>query len=162
MSAYSNAGWGEFLVAAAGAAAALAGLVFLGMSINIARILQFPGLPGRAGETIVVLANALAICLLLLQPDQGNVAMGLQVLLVGVTALVAAITIEVRSPPSERREYRTAQIVFTQLATVPFVIAGVSLLARAGGGLHWVVAGVVLAFVVGLVNGWILLVEILR
>jgi modulator of FtsH protease len=162
MSAYANAGWGEFLVAAAGAAAALAGLVFVGMSINIARILQFPGLPGRAGQTIVVLANALAICLLLLPPDQGNVALGLEVLLVGLTTLVVTVAIEVRSPLSDRRQHRVAEIVLTHLATLPFVVAGVSLLARAGGGLYWVVAGVVLSLLVGLTNGWILLVEILR
>ena len=49
-----------------------------------------------------------------------------------------------------------------QLATVPFFVCGVSLLAEAGGGLYWMQAGVVLSLLVGLANGWVLLVEILR
>ena len=54
MSAYSPEDWSDFLVASSGASAALAGLVFIGISINLTRILDGPGLPGRAGQTIVV------------------------------------------------------------------------------------------------------------
>ena len=49
-----------------------------------------------------------------------------------------------------------------QFATVPFVVAGVSTLIEAGGGLYWMQAGVILSLFVGLGNGWVLLVEILR
>lgn len=42
------------------------------------------------------------------------------------------------------------------------VVAGATLLARAGGGLYWLVPTVLAAFIVGLVNTWVLLVEILR
>ena len=41
-------GWSEFAVAAAGATAALAGLVIVGISVNIKEILAFPGLTARA------------------------------------------------------------------------------------------------------------------
>ena len=39
----------------AGASAALAGLLFVAISINLDRILNCRGLPGRAGEAIVLL-----------------------------------------------------------------------------------------------------------
>ena len=42
------------------------------------------------------------------------------------------------------------------------VVAGATLLAQAGGGLYWLVPGVLAAIVAGLVNVWVLLVEILR
>ena len=45
---------------------------------------------------------------------------------------------------------------------IPFVIAGISLLAESGGGLYWVLAGIVGAIVGGVANAWVLLVEILR
>ena len=45
---------------------------------------------------------------------------------------------------------------------IPFVIAGISLLAESGGGMYWVLAGVVGAIVGGVANAWVLLVEILR
>ena len=46
--------WADFFSAELGAAAALTGLVIVGISINIARILAEPGLPGRAAETLVL------------------------------------------------------------------------------------------------------------
>ena len=55
MHAYSTAGWESLFVAEAGASAALAGLLFVAISINLERILQGTGLPGRAGEAIVLL-----------------------------------------------------------------------------------------------------------
>jgi hypothetical protein len=50
------ASWTDFLVAAAGATAALVGLVFVGLSINLKRILALPGVSGRAAETVLLLA----------------------------------------------------------------------------------------------------------
>ena len=49
MPAYSAAEWESLFVAEAGASAALAGLLFVALSINLERILKGIGLPGRAG-----------------------------------------------------------------------------------------------------------------
>jgi hypothetical protein len=48
------------------------------------------------------------------------------------------------------------------MAVLPFLVAGVSLLLRAGGGLYWLVPGIVLCLVVAVFNAWVLLIEILR
>ena len=48
------------------------------------------------------------------------------------------------------------------VATVPFLIGAVSILAEQGGGLYWMVAGIVLAIAASVANAWVLLVEILR
>jgi hypothetical protein len=42
------------------------------------------------------------------------------------------------------------------------LVAGVSLLAAGGGGLYWLVPSVLTAIVFGLINAWVLLVEIMR
>jgi hypothetical protein len=45
---------------------------------------------------------------------------------------------------------------------LPLMIGGVSLLFRAGGGLYWLVPGIVLCLLVAVLDAWVLLVEILR
>jgi hypothetical protein len=52
--------------------------------------------------------------------------------------------------------------VAAQLATLPVIAAGASLLARRGGGLYWLVPAFVLLLGVGVIYAWVLLVEILR
>jgi hypothetical protein len=53
-------------------------------------------------------------------------------------------------------------VVTSQLATLPVIVAGASLVARSGGGLYWLVPAIVLLLGVGVMNAWILLIEILR
>jgi hypothetical protein len=50
----------------------------------------------------------------------------------------------------------------TAYAAAGWAIAGATLLAQAGGGLYWLVPSVLAAIIFGLVNAWVLLVEILR
>ena len=52
--------------------------------------------------------------------------------------------------------------MITQVAVLPLLAGGVSLLLRAGGGLYWLVPGVVLCLVVAVLDAWVLLIEILR
>jgi hypothetical protein len=52
--------------------------------------------------------------------------------------------------------------VTSQLATLPVVVAGASLVAQGGGGLYWLVPGIMLLLGVGVMNAWVLLIEILR
>jgi len=163
MSAYSPEDWSDFLVASSGASAALAGLVFIGISINLTRILDGPGLPGRAGQTIVILANALAVSLAVLGPQHSHVGVGAEILLIGLAGWLAVNWIQVRAPvDAAHRGNRRRAWLLLQFATVPFLVAGVSTMVEAGGGLYWMQAGVILSLLVGLGNSWVLLIEILR
>jgi hypothetical protein len=54
LNGYEPDAWFEFGVGIIGAAAALAGLLFVAMSINIERILALPKLPSRAGGNVVL------------------------------------------------------------------------------------------------------------
>jgi hypothetical protein len=88
--------WHDFFLAAAGAAAVLAGLVFVGVSINLEMIMSDPsyGLAGRALEALVLLVGVLIVTLLLLVPSQGMVLAGAEVLAVGVVVWAAVVIIQ--------------------------------------------------------------------
>ena len=89
--------WESFFVAEAGASAALAGLVFVGISINLDKVLYTPGLPGRAGEALIVLVAVLITSSLLLVPGQPWNLVGLELLAVGLADWVAVVAIQRRA-----------------------------------------------------------------
>jgi hypothetical protein len=66
--------WHDFFLAQARAARALTGLVFVGVSINLEKILSEPafGLAGRAAEALILLVAVLTASVLLLVPGQGG------------------------------------------------------------------------------------------
>ena len=49
-----------------------------------------------------------------------------------------------------------------QLQVLPFILGGISLIAGAGGGLYWLAAGTIAAFIFSMLSTWVLLIEILR
>lgn len=170
MQAYALESWESFFLAIAGAAAALTGLVFVALSINLARILDLPGLPGRAAETIAMLTEVLIVGVVGLVPQEAD-AFALQLLTVALLGWLVPLWNQMREarrlrlPKADNRGGRRWLILrmsLAQLATIPPIVAAVSVLAGVGGGLYWLVPGVVLLLVNAILNAWVLLVEILR
>jgi modulator of FtsH protease len=165
MHAYDAAGWESLFVAEAGASAALAGLLFVAVSINLARVLGSPGLPGRAGEAIGLLVGVLVVSTVVLVPGQSRTALGAELLAVGLLAWSVQVGIHtkaVRGRVGPSAAVLAGRIVLAQAAVLPFLVAGVSLLLGAGGGLYWLVPGVVACLVVAVLDAWVLLIEIVR
>ncbi len=158
-----TAGWENFFVAEVGAAAALTGLLFVAVSINLARILAVQHLPDRAGETLVVFGGALAVATFGLIPEQGPVALGCEVGATGLLVWGATVKSQWRAYRYvEARQWLARRVIGTQLATLPFVVGGALLLRGSRSAMYWVVAGVLASFLSGMQNAWVLLVEILR
>src|SRR5580704_3836175 len=158
-----TAGWENFFVAEVGAAAALTGLLFVAVSINLAQILAVAHLPDRAAETLVVLGGALAVATFGLVPDQGHVALGCEVGATGLLVWGTTVRTQWRSYRYvDARQWLARRVVGTQLATLPFVVGGALLVRGSRSALYWVVAGVLASFASGMQNAWVLLVEILR
>lgn len=163
--AYSAADWTDFGAASATAAAALVGFLFIAVSINLRQILDAPNLPGRAGLTLILLVTPLVSSLLLIVPGQGRVALGLELLVGGLAIGAGQVALDLRNQLSEHETRMTWLVGRIGPAVVNagcLAIAGGTLLAQVGGGLYWIVPSVVVAFVCGLLNVWVLLVEILR
>ena len=162
--------WHDFFLAQAGAAGVLTGLVFVGVSINLEKILADPnsGLPGRAAEALILLVAVLTASVLLLVPGQSTALIGVEVLAVGLAAWGWVVAIQLRRlgywrtmRPDLRRAF-VLRVALGQLATLPLVIAGVAVLTVGLGGLYWLVAGTVFSILAALSEAWVLLVEINR
>ncbi len=157
--------WSTLLAVEAGAAATLTGLVFIGLSVNLGKILAFPGLPGRAAESILQFLEVFLIASLALIPRQPNAALAVEFIVIGFSMWILQAWVQFRylkmrsGHPWSWFVYRA---VLGQLATVPFCVAGIALLFDAPGAVYWIVPGFVFSFLAGIVGAWVLLVEIQR
>lgn len=159
---YDATEWHELFIASAGAAAALAGLVFVAVSINIERILALHGVPERALQTILLLVAVVVISIVGLVP-QSSQLLGIEVLVVA-TLLCLAIGIPTRAAfdTGGNRKYLASRLVVVLPGSAFYLVGAVSLLAVTGGGLAWLVLGIISGIVGAVGNAWVLLVEILR
>lgn len=162
--------WHDFFLAQAGASGVLIGLVFIGVSINLEKIVSEPsfGLPGRAAEALILLAAVFTASTLLLVPGQSTLFVGAEVLAVGLITWGWVGTIQLRrlrewgTMELDLRKPYALRVALGQIATVPFVVAGIALLGERLGGLYWLAGGMILSILVALIGAWVLLIEINR
>lgn len=159
-------GWSEFNVAMVGATAALAGLLIVAMSVNIAEIMKSPALPPRAAASIAALVLAIAAGALGLVPGQPPVIYGVEVLLGSIVASVFqvhAIRVIARDDRPATPVQRAGKGVLGVLPIAAFLVGGVLLVGgAAAAGLVAVAIGSVLAVIAAIVMAWVVLVEVLR
>ena len=163
VASYSALAWHEFFVGTIGAAAALTGLLFVAISINLEQILKYPQLPGRAAATLVILVSALVVSGFALAPGQSKTVLGVEIAAVAAVAAAQAVGVSrgkqsTGGPPSWQLEH----LVTVLLPSIASIVGGVTLVAGTGGGLYWVMAAILLTFVSASINVWVLLVEIKR
>ena len=160
-----NAEWGTLFTVETETAATLTGLVFVAISINIDRIMVYPGLPGRASESILQFIEVFLISVAALIPGQPDWVLGIEFLVIGVIFWVAQITGQVRYlrlKAGHPRWWFVLRSILSQLATVPFCLSGIALLSGVTSALYWLIPGFLFSFAAGIVSAWVLLVEIRR
>src|SRR5436309_13927055 len=86
MSAYVAGEWNDFCIAVLGAAAALSGLLFASVSINIERIMADTRLPARAGQTLILFVTPVVLSTCVLIPHQPRGVLGVELILTGAVA----------------------------------------------------------------------------
>jgi hypothetical protein len=159
------AGWDDFFTAQVGASAALAGLIFVGVSINMPKIISSPILPNRALQALLILVVILVVSSLLLVPGQPLFVVGVEVLATGAAIWIGNTLLDARALRKVDEQYRQPylrNLVLSQVATIPYLVGGVVILAAGAVGLYWIVAAIILSFLKAIIDAWILLVEINR
>jgi hypothetical protein len=157
--------WEAFFAAQLAAAATLAGLLFVGVSLNLTKILANPSLPGRALSGFYLLLANLIVASLMLLPDQPRAAIGLEILLIGLVLWGTVSTLDafaIRRSTAEYRGYFVGHFFMFQAAMIPYLVGGGLVLASGPGGLHWVAAAMVISLFVASSEAWVLRVEINR
>jgi modulator of FtsH protease len=165
MDQYSTASWTAVFSALVGASAALTGLLFVALSINLSQVIKGPGLIGRAIEVLVLLTSVLVVSTMLLIPGQGPGTTGVEILAVALVEIVFLGVIHVRAP---RKALGVSPPMFAmrvsaaQASPLLMAVGGISLLVQNGGGLDWIVPAMVVAMVTAIIGAWVMLVEIVR
>ena len=157
--------WQGFLIAEVGASAALTGLIFVSVSINLKRILSFPKLPNRAFGALLLFGTVLVVSSLLLVPGQSIEANGVEIAAVGLVTWVVFVVLEIVYWRSTKAKYRGTLIplaMMNQVALLSYVAAGVLLMLRFPNGMYLTVPAFLLSILKGLLDSWVLLVEINR
>jgi hypothetical protein len=162
---YSFGPWGSFFVAVATAGSALCGLVFVGLSLKLERIKQSPALVGRGGEALALLLFTLIFSLICLVPSISPRIAGVLILVCGLFLWLFVTNLH-RTAYHEQKEtllaYLTIRITIAQVATIPIIVSGISLIFKAGGGLAWLAFGLAMCVVVAVFDAWVLTIEIVR
>jgi len=157
--------WDSFFVAQVGGSAALTGLVFVALSINLARILEHSQLVERAGEAVILLVAPMVVGLAALVPDISLRTTGALCLVVAVfaEAIVNRLLIKGRLAARDRPSYEfRTRLTVAELAMAPTLVGAILLLTSSTAGYDWIALGVVLSLLVGIFDAWVLLVEIMR
>lgn len=157
--------WEPFLIAVVGAAAVLSGLMFVGVSINLERVLQGPGvITARAAETLGILLLAILTGSLTLLP-QPLVALGVETVVLTVVLLVATTRSQVLHRRDNRdtpRSWLVTRSISTLSCCIPSLVGGILLLASDPNGVYGIATAALLAISACVYNAWVLLIEIAR
>ena len=168
--AYTTEGWGVLFLAAAGATAALSGLIFVGLSLNIRTVLAADKrdgqnfLTGRALEALAALLIVLVISLVGLVPGIPRGVLAAFILVMGAASATSPVRalLASRNGTAPLDAPLLLRLITAAGLTVTLLLAGVTLATGHGGGLYWLPAAFVLAIVIAAVNAWVMLVEVLR
>lgn len=158
---YEPGMWTTMYGAVAGSAAALAGLLFVALTVNLPRILPAATHVARARRALGGLVSLLVLAILILIPGQPRAALGIELLC--LAAVVGAVSVHlqeqtIRLLQPGRRMNWAVRMLPVNLGTAAIAVAGVSLIVGGGGGLYWLPATVLVYFLTSALDAWILVV----
>jgi modulator of FtsH protease len=162
--AYHPEQWHDFATSFAGAAGALLGLAFVAISFNLDLILRDKVLPGRAVETLAFFAYPLAGSLLIQLPGLSDTALGLgqAILTAGLAGLIALGVRRWRQEEAKPLSLRLGHLVPAVVLAILALVGALATTTASFGGLYWLAGAMATATTAGIVNSWVLLVEIKR
>jgi len=158
---YDPTAWFGFAATLGGVSGALTGLLFVSVSINSSALSRSRNLRFRAAQSLTLFMITVLISIILAAP-QPTTPIGWELLALGTGSGTLMHVLGRRAghasePGAARYVERFSSNVITPLLVV---IAGVTLLFGAGGGLYWVLPATIAGLVSGVVSSWLFLIQI--
>jgi hypothetical protein len=157
--------WKDFFAVTAGAAATLTGLIFVGVSISLAKILSIATLPSRAFISLILLLAILIVSVLRMVPGQSQIAVGIEVLIIGITVWITVFTMDISILNSKANQFKQLYVLnmlLNQVSVLPYLVGAIVILAGSESGTYWLVPAIIFSFIKSVLDAWVLLVEINR
>jgi modulator of FtsH protease len=158
--------WIPFFQGELGAAAAFAGLLFVSVSMNQARILSLGRMADRGLEALAMLFLAVAVCSLALAPGQPPRWFGGEVLALALALMVLLVPLQrgyLAALEPEHRPRSSNMVWANRAAMMVEGVGGALILGRGDGlGVYFLAGGLLLIFAMAAANAWVLLIEINR
>jgi modulator of FtsH protease len=157
-------GWENFFLGQVGASAALGGLLFVAISLNLSQVSSVASLADRALLALSLLLAILVASSVMLIPRQPDLVLGTEVLVVGIG--VAALALAKRPHFRDQAGSPTkpaVNAILLAIAVLPYFVGGVLIVVgQLRAGLYFVAAAIIFSFVKAVLDAWVLLVEINR
>ncbi len=156
--------WEAFFQAQVGASAALAGLIFVSVSISLKQVLSAPRLSDRAFQALMVLVKILIISSLMLAP-QPMIVIGVEVLFVGLLVWAMVLRFDVRNLRTAEAAYLRRvrwRVFLSQTSALLYIASGAAILACGGVGIYGLIPALMGSYLVSVLDAWVLLIEINR
>jgi hypothetical protein len=157
--AFDPSGWHDFYLMVGGSAAALTGLVFVAMSLQLRPILPNPWHRGTAAASIISLLSVMLVAAAALATGQPRWLLGLEIILITLPSPLYNLRGLIHLP----REHRLAfalELTVGLAGAVLAMAAGLSLMLAQGPGLWLLLSGAGFALASSVWNGWRLMVDV--
>jgi cation transport ATPase len=159
--AYTTTMWLSFGEALAAISGALTGLLFVAVSVKGNVLTESRPLSSRAAQTLVLFMTSVLIAVFLVTP-QPTATLGWELLTLSAASGAVLLTLDWRAGHSaEHGAARYVERFSPNMITAVLVgVAGATFLAKAGGGLYWLIPAVLTSLVGGVINAWLFLIKV--
>jgi hypothetical protein len=160
--AYRVDAWQPLYATVASATAALTGLLFVALSLNLRTIIRVPAHRARASEALGGMLSLLVLSIIMLIPGQERHFIAFELFAGGLFLLIIGVRLQSQTIGHllvAKRTRWALRVVVLNLGALFGMFAGISLFLGRFGGLYWLVPTVILYIVWSINNAWLLVVQ---
>ena len=160
--AYQPDHWHDFFLTVGGAAAVLAGLVFVALSLNLSMVMRDITHRSRAVGTLTNFVGIFAVCALALMGGQNHVAVGAEWLVVSIGAGTVYVYgyPRARAAGASRTTLSAVRIVSGTVLYIAQIVGSILLVRGVAAGLYAAAIAMVILTAYSVSGAWLLLVGV--